>query len=70
MNTLTAYINGTYAAHNPAAATFTSINPANGDTLALIQHSDAAEIDAAVAAAIEGQKIWAAKTAVERSRIL
>ena len=70
MNTLTAYINGAYTAHTPAAETFASINPANGNTLAVIQHSDAAEIDAAVAGAIEGQKIWAAKTAVERSRIL
>ncbi|MDO5640606.1 MAG: aldehyde dehydrogenase family protein, partial [Neisseria sp.] len=66
----TAYINGAYAAENPQADTFVSINPANGETLATLQQSSPAEIDAAVAAARAGQKIWASMTAVERSRIL
>lgn len=70
MPTLTAYINGAYAAENPAAETFADINPANGETLALVQQSTAEEIEAAVASAVAGQKIWAAMTAAERSRIL
>lgn len=70
MSTRSAYINGAYVATKPDAETFTSINPATGEVLATIQHSDAAEIDTAVAAATAGQKIWAAMTAVERSRIL
>lgn len=66
----TAYINGRYAEPNPQADTFASINPANGETLATLQQSTPAEIDAAVAAARAGQKAWAAYTAVERSRVL
>ena len=70
MTTHTAYINGRYAEPNPQADTFASINPANGETLATLQQSTPAEIDAAVAAARAGQKVWAAYTAVERSRVL
>lgn len=70
MTTHTAYINGRYAEPNPQADTFASINPANGETLATLQQSTPAEIDAAVAAARAGQKAWAAYTAVERSRVL
>ncbi|WP_274585127.1 betaine-aldehyde dehydrogenase [Neisseria leonii] len=70
MHTLTAYINGTYTAVCPAAETFANINPANGETLSVVQQSTPAEIDAAVQAAAAGQKIWAAVTAAERSRIL
>ena len=66
----TAYINGRYAEPNPQADAFASINPANGETLATLQQSTPAEIDAAVAAARAGQKVWAAYTAVERSRVL
>ncbi|MBF0803792.1 MULTISPECIES: betaine-aldehyde dehydrogenase [unclassified Neisseria] len=70
MPTLTAYINGARTAANPAAETFADINPANGETLALVQQSTAEEIEAAVASAAAGQKIWASMTAAERSRIL
>lgn len=70
MQTHTAYINGSYAALRPNGETFTSINPANGEVLAYIQQSDAAEIETAVQAAVSGHKIWAAMTVVERSRIL
>ncbi|KLT73489.1 betaine-aldehyde dehydrogenase [Neisseria arctica] len=66
----TAYINGSYTAANPQAETFASINPANGETLALIQQSTPEEINQAVETAHQGQKIWAAYTPVERSRIL
>ncbi|WP_274571823.1 betaine-aldehyde dehydrogenase [Neisseria leonii] len=70
MHTLTAYINGTYTAVNPAAETFANINPANGGTLSVVQQSTPAEVDAAVLAAAAGQKIWAAMTAAERARVL
>lgn len=66
----TAYINGTYVATRADAETFTSINPATGETIATIQQSSADEIHAAVVAAQEGQKVWGSLTAVERSRIL
>ncbi|QEY25367.1 betaine-aldehyde dehydrogenase [Neisseria zalophi] len=70
MEKLTAYINGAYIAENPQAETLQNINPANGEVLAEIQQSSADEIESAVQAAIAGQRIWAAMTAVERSRIL
>ncbi|GAA5169002.1 betaine-aldehyde dehydrogenase [Modicisalibacter zincidurans] len=50
--------------------TFDSINPANGQVLASIQQASQADVDSAVASAREGQKIWAAMTGLERSRIL
>lgn len=70
MPTLTAYINGAYVARNPNAETFDNINPADGKRLSSVQKSSLEEVDAAVDAALAGQKEWAAKTAVERSRIL
>lgn len=70
MQTLTAYINGAHVAPNPNAGTFDNINPADGGILARVQESDEAEIERAVQTAVEGQKVWAAMTAVERSRIL
>ncbi|MCD6008861.1 betaine-aldehyde dehydrogenase [Halomonas sp. IOP_31] len=50
--------------------TFDSINPANGQVLASIQQASPTDVDSAVASAHEGQKIWAAMTGLERSRIL
>ncbi|OHV12293.1 betaine-aldehyde dehydrogenase [Kushneria phosphatilytica] len=50
--------------------TFESINPWDGSVLADIQQASQADVDRAVAAAREGQKVWAAMTAMERSRIL
>lgn len=70
MHTLTAYINGRYTAVRADAETFDNINPADGSVLSKVQTSSGAEIDAAVAAAHEGQREWAAYTAVERSRVL
>lgn len=67
---LTAYINGAYVPVRAGAETFANTNPANGETLSLVQQSDDAEIQAAVSSAEHGQKIWAAMTAVERARIL
>ena len=63
------YIDGAYV---PAAAgdTFDTINPANGEVLAKVHEAGRADVDRAVAAARKGQKVWAAMTAMQRSRIL
>ncbi|TLX64439.1 betaine-aldehyde dehydrogenase [Stutzerimonas nosocomialis] len=63
------YIGGQYV-DATGTATFQSINPANGDVLAELQQASRADVDRAVASAAEGQKVWAAMTAVERSRVL
>ncbi|RJL26442.1 betaine-aldehyde dehydrogenase [Pectobacterium polaris] len=63
------YINGTYV-DSTGDDTFEAINPANGDIIAHIQSATAADVDLAVSAATAGQKVWAAMTAMERSRIL
>lgn len=67
---LCAYIDGAYVAARIDAETFDNINPANGKVLAKVQQSNSAEVEAAIAAARKGQIVWAAMTAVERSRIL
>lgn len=63
------YIHGQYQDAS-SGKTFDSINPATGEVIATIQQASQADIEAAVKSANAGQKIWAAKTAVERSRIL
>ena len=63
------YIHGQYTDAS-CGKTFDSINPATGEVIATIQQASQADIEAAVKSATQGQKIWAAKTAVERSRIL
>ena len=50
--------------------TFQTINPANGEVLAEVQVASQADVDFAVASAQQGQRIWAAMTAMQRSRIL
>ncbi len=50
--------------------TFQTINPANGEILAEVQAASKADVDLAVVSAQQGQKIWAALTAMQRSRIL
>jgi betaine-aldehyde dehydrogenase len=65
----TSYINGRYVEH-PTGATFTTINPDNGDVLAEVHRSTPQELEYAVESASIGQKKWVAMTAMERSRIL
>jgi betaine-aldehyde dehydrogenase len=80
---LTAFVDGRLkecapAAVEPAAAArsgasaaiITSINPATGAVLAEIRVDGAAEVDAAVARALEGQRLWAAMTGAARARVL
>ncbi len=50
--------------------TFETIDPATGEVLALVEIAGEAEVEAAVAAAEAGQKVWAAMTGAERGRIL
>ncbi|EOC1335851.1 betaine-aldehyde dehydrogenase [Cronobacter turicensis] len=63
------YIDGKYV---PSATgnTFQTLNPANGEVLAEVHEAGKLDVDRAVEAARKGQKIWAAMTAMERSRIL
>ncbi|HXI48276.1 MAG TPA: betaine-aldehyde dehydrogenase, partial [Steroidobacteraceae bacterium] len=49
---------------------FASINPATGEILGHFTVSGAAQVNAAVAAAVHAQTIWAAMTGAERGRIL
>ncbi|KGD70666.1 betaine-aldehyde dehydrogenase [Tatumella morbirosei] len=63
------YIDG---ARVPAQSgfTFQTVNPANGEILADVHEAGQQDVDLAVESARKGQKIWAALTAMERSRIL
>lgn len=63
------YIHGQHV-DATSGKTFDSINPATGEVIATIQQASKEDIDAAVKSAQQGQKEWAAKTAMERSRIL
>lgn len=63
------FINGTHA-QTSTGRTIETVNPATGDVIASVQVAGAEEINAAIKSAEKGQKIWAAMTAVERSRIL
>ncbi|WP_025884575.1 betaine-aldehyde dehydrogenase [Asaia prunellae] len=63
------FINGSHV-QTRTGRTIKTINPATGEAIATVQVAGAEEVDAAIRSAEKGQKIWAAMTAVERSRIL
>ncbi len=63
------FINGQQV-HNPQAELFNTINPATEQVIAQVEQATEKEIDAAVESAIQGQKVWASYTAVQRSRII
>ncbi|KAB2439196.1 aldehyde dehydrogenase family protein, partial [Enterobacter hormaechei] len=63
------YISGGYTSAT-SGRTFETINPANGEVLATVQAAGREDVDRAGESAKRGQKIWAAMTAMERSRIL
>jgi betaine-aldehyde dehydrogenase len=63
------FIGGT-AVGSASAATFPTINPATGKTLAEVEIAGEAEVELAVAAAKAAQPKWAAMTGMERGRIL
>lgn len=56
--------------HNADATKFTSVNPVTEEVITQIEQATEAQINDAVESAIEGQKIWASYTAVERGRII
>ncbi|MBN3763852.1 betaine-aldehyde dehydrogenase [Burkholderia sp. Ac-20365] len=63
------YIGGEYV-DATSGATFDTFDPATGEPLATVQQASEADIDRAVQSAREGQRAWAAMTAMQRSRIL
>ena len=63
------YIGGEYV-DATSGETFDTLDPATGETLARVQQASQADIDRAVRSASEGQREWAAMTAMQRSRIL
>lgn len=63
------YIDGGYVDAS-GDGMFDAINPATGEVLAQVQRATAADVEKAVASAEKGQKVWAAMTAMERSRVL
>ncbi|TDY22149.1 betaine aldehyde dehydrogenase [Paraburkholderia sp. BL6665CI2N2] len=63
------YIGGVYV-DATSGETFDTLDPATGETLASVQQASAADVDRAVRSAQEGQREWAALTAMQRSRIL
>ncbi|MBD2792352.1 betaine-aldehyde dehydrogenase [Xenorhabdus szentirmaii] len=65
------YIHGAYVDSTDSDnAIFDAINPANGEIIAQFQSATEQDVERAVESAHRGQKIWAAMTAMERSRIL
>jgi betaine-aldehyde dehydrogenase len=63
------YIGGEYV-DATSGVTFDTLDPATGETLATVQQASVADIERAVQSAREGQRVWAAMTAMQRSRIL
>ncbi|WP_227244360.1 betaine-aldehyde dehydrogenase [Paraburkholderia caribensis] len=63
------YIGGEYV-DATSGATFDTFDPASGELLATVQQASEADIERAVQSAREGQRAWAAMTAMQRSRIL
>lgn len=58
------YIHGGYTSAT-SGRTFETINPANGNVLATVQAAGREDVDRAVKSAQQGQKIWAAMTAMD-----
>ena len=63
------YIGGQYV-ESPDGHPFPSLYPATGEAIASLNGADDKTIDAAVSAAVEGQKVWAATSPAERGRVL
>ncbi|NPT42899.1 betaine-aldehyde dehydrogenase [Paraburkholderia sp. 1N] len=63
------YIGGAYV-DATSGETFDTLDPATGETLATVHQASAADVDRAVQSARDGQREWAALTAMQRSRIL
>jgi betaine-aldehyde dehydrogenase len=63
------FIGGKFA--NPSGRqSFRSINPANGDLLAEVEHATREDLEAAIESAARGQAVWGRTPARERGRVL
>ena len=65
-----AYIAGEWRDTVASGKTFDVVNPANGEVIATLPDCGKEEVEEAVAAAYEAQKVWAKKTGKERAAIL
>ena len=65
LETYSLYIHGRYQQAS-SEETFTTINPATGEPLARVQQAALADVDAAVASAQAGFRVWSAMTGTER----
>ncbi|ENN84934.1 succinate-semialdehyde dehydrogenase [Rhizobium freirei PRF 81] len=63
-------IGGKWVAASETAKTFEVFNPSTGETIAVLPDMNRVEVDRAVEAAYEAQKLWAKKTGKERAAIL
>nr|WP_207905870.1 betaine-aldehyde dehydrogenase [Aestuariirhabdus litorea] len=63
------YISGGYL-NRPATETFTSTNPATGETITTVAQADAAVIELAHKSAVEGQQRWASMSGPERAAVM
>jgi betaine-aldehyde dehydrogenase len=68
-DTLPLYIDGR-SVEATSGTTFDVINPFDASRLARVAKASRADVDAAVAAAQAGQKVWAAMSGMQRGRIL
>ncbi len=50
--------------------TFSTVNPATGETICDVQLADAADVDRAVQSARTGFAVWSAMTGTQRGRVL
>jgi len=69
LETQNLYIDGRRTAAT-SGETFSVVNPFDGSQLAEVQQAAEADVDAAVAAARQGQRVWAAMSGMQRGRIL
>lgn len=69
MENASLYINGETRLAS-SGTTFTTTNPATGETLAVLGQASEQDVQDAIRAAQAGFKVWSAMTATERSRIL
>jgi len=63
------YINGRNGTEGSGQRIIT-ICPADGEQLAAVHCADRPDVDRAVQSAVEGQKVWAEKSAAEQTRVL
>jgi len=66
---LSLYINGEWT-QGTSGRTESVINPATEEVLAELPHASQADLDAALAAAEDGFKLWSGKLPIERARVL